>query len=294
MTHKERAEVREAMKAYKAEGHTMAEVADKFGYTKEYVQRICKGIAPQQSQPEVYRNQYTNGTFNREANAIRYINERTPNFEYAGNFTGIDGYVDLKCKRCGTIVRKSFVSVKHGSATCAECARRKREADKELKRIHRERKRYAERLERERDKWRMMTPIQMSLTPCPCCGDYFVPLNSNQIYCSVECANRINNARSKDKRIKRMMHVIVDKNITLERLYKRDNGKCYICGCTCNWNDCYTREDGTFIANNNYPSIDHVVPLHKGGEHSWNNVKLACRGCNSVKRDAIIPSLSRK
>ena len=150
MTHKERAEVREAMKAYKAEGHTMAEVADKFGYTKGYVQMICKGIAPQQSQPEVYRNQYTNGTFDREANAIRYINERTPNFEYAGNFTGLDGYVDLRCKTCGTVAHKSFVSVKHGKATCAECAKRKREADKKHKQIQRERKKYAEQLERER------------------------------------------------------------------------------------------------------------------------------------------------
>lgn len=292
MTHKERAEVREAMKAYKAEGHTMAEVADKFGCTKNYAQKICKGIAPQQSRPEVYRNQYTNGTFDREANAIRYINERTPNFEYAGNFTGVDGYVDLKCKTCGTVTHKSFVSVRHGRATCVECAKRKREADKKHKQIQRERKKYAEQLERERNKWMMMSSIQISFIPCPCCGDYFVPTNGHQMYCSVECANRINNARSKDKRIKRMRHAVVDRNITLERLYKRDEGKCHICGCVCDWDDSYTREDGTFIANNNYPSIDHVVPLHKGGKHSWGNVKLACRRCNSIKRDAIIPSLS--
>lgn len=292
MTHKERAEVREAMKAYKAEGHTMAEVADRFGYTKGYVQMICKGIAPQQSQPEVYRNQYTNGTFDREANAIRYINERTPNFEYAGNFTGLDGYVDLRCKTCGTVAHKSFVSVKHGKATCAECVKRKREADKKHKQIQREREKYAEQLERERNKWMRMSSIQISFVPCPCCGDYFVPINGHQIYCSIECANRINNARSKDKRIKRMRHVVVDRNITLDRLYKRDNGKCYICGRTCDWDDCHTRKDGTFIANNNYPSIDHVVPLRKGGKHSWSNVRLACRGCNSVKGDALIPSLS--
>lgn len=292
MTHKERAEIREAMKAYKAEGHTMAEVAEKFGYTKAYAQMVCKGIAPQQSRPAVYRNQYTNGTFDREANAICYINERTPNFEYVGNFTGIDGYVDLKCKTCGTVTHKSFVSVKHGKATCTECAKRKREADKKHKQIQRERKRYAEQLERERNKWMRLSPIQISFIPCPCCGDYFVPTNGHQIYCSIECANRINNARSKDKRIKRMRHVVVDRNITLDRLYKRDNGKCYICGRTCDWDDCHTRKDGTFIANNNYPSIDHVVPLHKGGKHSWSNVRLACRGCNSVKRDALIPSLS--
>jgi hypothetical protein len=48
-------------------------------------------------------------------------------FEYAGNFTGIDGYVDLKCKKCGTILRKSFVCVKHGKAKCEECKHKEQE-----------------------------------------------------------------------------------------------------------------------------------------------------------------------
>lgn len=274
------------MCAYKEKGHTMDEVADRFGCSVAYAQKTCKGIAPQQSRPEVYRNQYTDGTFDREANAIRYINERTPNFEYAGTFTGLDGYVDLKCKMCGAVVHKSFVSVKHGTAICAECAKRKtqekREAIKKQKQSERE--------ERKQNKLARMMPIQMSLIPCPGCGDYYIPLNGNQKYCSPECAKRINNAIKKDRRIRKIKHVVVDKNITLERLYKRDKGKCYICGCTCDWDDCEVREDGTFVANDNYPSIDHVKPLSKGGKHAWSNVRLACRGCNSKKSDTI-PSL---
>ena len=290
MTHKERAEVREAMKAYKAKGHTMAEVAEKFGYTKGYAQIVCKCIAPQQARPEVYRNQYTNGSFDREANAIRYINERTPNFEYVGNFTGLDGYVDLKCKTCGTVMRKSFVTVKHGATRCDECAKRKTQEKREAQRLRCEQQRQSKREERERNKLMKMMPVQTSFIPCPCCGDYFIPLNGNQKYCSSKCAKRINNAIKKDRRIRKIKHVVVDKNITLERLYKRDNGECYICGCICDWNDCEVKKDGTFIANDNYPSIDHVKPLSKGGKHAWNNVRLACRGCNSKKSDNI-PSL---
>jgi len=41
----------------------------------------------------------------------------------------------------------------------------------------------------------------------------------------------------------------------------------------------------TFIAGNMYPSIDHVVPLSRGGLHEWGNVKLAHRICNSIKKD---------
>ena len=41
----------------------------------------------------------------------------------------------------------------------------------------------------------------------------------------------------------------------------------------------------TFIADNMYPSIDHVKLLARGGLHEWSNVKLAHRICNSIKKD---------
>ncbi len=30
-------------------------------------------------------------------------------------------------------------------------------------------------------------------------------------------------------------------------------------------------------------TIDHVVPRHRGGQHSWNNVVAACKSCNHRK-----------
>ena len=64
-------------------------------------------------------------------------------------------------------------------------------------------------------------------------------------------------------------------DVSYERLFKRDNGICQICGMPVhpvklsddNW-------DGT---------IDHIVPLSLGGEHSLNNCQLAHRICNSLK-----------
>jgi 5-methylcytosine-specific restriction endonuclease McrA len=32
-------------------------------------------------------------------------------------------------------------------------------------------------------------------------------------------------------------------------------------------------------------TIDHVVPLSKGGRHEWTNVVTACSGCNNKKGD---------
>lgn len=285
----ERALMREQMKAYKAEGHTMKEVAEKYGYTIGYVKKICRGIEPQQATKETLRNQYTNGVFDREANAIRYINERTPNFEYAGNFTGVDGYVDLKCKTCGTVITRSFVSVKHGTARCDICWRNELNALKEQKVTERKE---AVKEQRRRQKYKRLFEaeiVQLEFPSCNCCGQLYVPRKQGVKYCSAECMSRANNAIHKDRRVRRLKKIVVDSDITLERLYERDKGVCYMCGCMCDWEDYEVRPDGTFIAHDNYPSIDHIQPISKGGLHSWDNVRLACRKCNYQKSAAYLP-----
>lgn len=77
---------------------------------------------------------------------------------------------------------------------------------------------------------------------------------------------------------------MVDKDINLVDLFKKSNGVCYLCGKPCDIED--RREaNGTIICGDMYPSIDHVIPLARGGQHSWNNVRLAHRICNSLKSD---------
>jgi 5-methylcytosine-specific restriction endonuclease McrA len=55
-----------------------------------------------------------------------------------------------------------------------------------------------------------------------------------------------------------------------------------LCGEKCNWDD-IEYKDGKAKAGESYPSIDHIIPLSKGGTQSWENVKLAHRHCNSIK-----------
>ena len=69
---------------------------------------------------------------------------------------------------------------------------------------------------------------------------------------------------------------------SLLKLYKKDNGICYLCGGICNWND-KQEINGTIIVGDSYPSIDHVIPLSKGGTDDWNNLKLAHFKCNWQK-----------
>ena len=59
---------------------------------------------------------------------------------------------------------------------------------------------------------------------------------------------------------------------------KRDKYKCQICFT-------YVFETASHH-DPQYPNIDHIVPLSKGGEHSYANVQLTCRSCNCHdKRD---------
>ena len=112
---------------------------------------------------------------------------------------------------------------------------------------------------------------------CIVCGVEFVARNTRGRICSDECKRVYDNAR-KDKRIIRSDRR-PDYTITLPALYMRDGGVCQACGKALTF-DCGFNSD-------DYPSIDHIIPLAKGGLHRWYNVQLMCRGCNWRKRDAM-------
>lgn len=109
---------------------------------------------------------------------------------------------------------------------------------------------------------------------CLVCGIKFIARNVTQLCCSAECSKAHDNAR-RDKRIYK--NGVPDLTISLTRLYMRDMGVCQLCGKHIDFDCDYNSDD--------YPSIDHTKPLARGGLHEWNNVQLACRGCNRIKSD---------
>lgn len=130
---------------------------------------------------------------------------------------------------------------------------------------------------------------QLSNLKCIECGGIFKGTSLHQKLCSTECGRVRRNKQQrlcKDKRINDDNNI--DKDISLETLYKRDRGICYICGGKCDFGD-HTQINGHFTAGPNYPSIDHIIPIARGGMHAWDNVKLAHHHCNSMKSD-ILPS----
>lgn len=73
----------------------------------------------------------------------------------------------------------------------------------------------------------------------------------------------------------------MSENVTIEGLIARDGTKC-----------CYCEVELIFDKMETYTprkaSIEHVVPMIRGGQHTWGNVKLACLSCNLSKNSRLV------
>ena len=269
------------------EDHTYTEAAEKYDLSKNQIRKICKGLR------DGYVNQYVNTNYDAEENARQLIEKANPNMEYISGFVNSNCMVTLRCKVCGSEFKKSMSTIRHGNKTrCPVCSpaiayenakkRKRAEAKRRRERLKPEiERRKAERHERAiiNQALRAEEAKQKKEArrhDCPVCGKSTTRIK----YCSDECANRANNARHEAARRARMISQMVDKDITLKRLFVRDRGQCWICGMMCDYKDKEERQ-GVVITGNLYPSIDHIVPLSDGGAHSWDNVKLAHRICNT-------------
>lgn len=247
-----------------------------------------------------------------EENAKAKIERNAPGFEYLDGYENYYSTVRVRCKRCGAIKALSYDHASRGcigcecktaihncpicgkatgrpvycSDACERISERARAYEKirpqrEAAKAERERKRRegkeARIAEQERKK-------AERVHACPVCGH----MTDRRKYCSDVCANRMHNKAKDHKRRNKIAAAMVDKDITLEAVWRNGLGVCYICGCITDWND-RREENGTIICGDRYPSIDHIVPLARGGEHSWNNCALACRRCNYEKSDAPRP-----
>lgn len=66
--------------------------------------------------------------------------------------------------------------------------------------------------------------------------------------------------------------------INIRNLIERDGNRCYICGKEMNLSD---RRWGNYGPD--YPTVDHIRPLSKGGKNDLDNVRICCGLCNLRK-----------
>jgi hypothetical protein len=91
-------------------------------------------------------------------------------------------------------------------------------------------------------------------------------MNKNKIYIKQLKELREENKRLSSKYLKRARHQILDK--VKKAVFKRDGYICLCCGAT---------EDLT---------VDHIVPISKGGNNKASNLQTLCFNCNLRKGDS--------
>lgn len=117
---------------------------------------------------------------------------------------------------------------------------------------------------------------------CVICGDAFFAGKSRQRYCSRRCWNRSDVARSirHAARVRRRTGRPADgRRVRRRWVFERDDWTCQLCRRPID----REAEPGTDWS----ASIDHIVPVSRGGEHTIDNVQCAHLRCNRMKGASI-------
>lgn len=229
--------------------------------------------------------------------------------DYVGGYTDKNGTVKIRCRKCGYIFERTTHYARHGNVSCGKC----RHDDVVKARKERQEKRRQER-EDERERKAKDKPIGLSYYQrerekkldiahtCKMCGREYTPRQymddanlksfSDCGFCSVACRKK--SARKKQSGTKSIRHRArkfgceFDSSVTLKKLIERNGLKCGICGGMCDPND----HGWTEYFGATSPTIDHIIPLSKGGSHTWDNVQVAHAICNSCKKDDLDEGVS--
>lgn len=301
----------EAMAFYTA-GHSVKETAAKFILSTYQINSMVKR-----------RGLTNNRGFRTAANAgqrakaeqriINLLNSK--GFDYLGGYTKKDCIVRIRCQRCGAVYERATNSIKHENIICRECrkaeTRKRQEQRKQEQKVKAKAK--AEQQQKEKEEARQQREHQLQLKRdqkldavfvCKVCGKEYTPrqymdtmhltLFSNPGYCSYECKRKFENRLGKEWKKKRGVSenhrhrakkygCEYDPSVTLKRLIERDGLRCAICGEMCDPNDTSWSEFSGPLS----PSMDHIIPMAKGGGHIWSNVQVAHLLCNSLKSDHL-------
>lgn len=118
---------------------------------------------------------------------------------------------------------------------------------------------------------------------CLTCRSVFTPKatgGKRSDYCCGECKLA---SEKRIKRTARLKRKVSQRAATVEsvdpfKVFDRDGWRCQLCRCK-------TPKSKRGTYNNNAPELDHIIPLAKGGDHSYLNTQCCCRSCNAIKSD---------
>lgn len=215
-----------------------------------------------------------------------YMRERRADPVFAARHREYDRKAQRRvivCEQCGERSEVTKRSAKYCSHECAWDARFGTERPKEQysgltkdeilarRRAETKRRRAARRLERAEAGTRGSGVICAGR--CTRCGEAFVRRCTTPTgHCSRRCW-----ARDKGAARRALIRSLDDGTVSRWRIFERDGWTCHICGDPVDRN----AEVPDLAA----PTLDHVIPLARGGRHTETNIKTAHFYCNSVKSD---------
>lgn len=149
---------------------------------------------------------------------------------------------------------------------------------------------------------------KVSFPTCKHCGDLFCSRMGLQLYCSDACRDyqpvpkvtvrcRDCGSETTGTAAKKVCRDCIRKSSTPRKrarrfgvryepvdpikVFTRDGWHCQMCGI---------RTPHRLRAKNrpNTPELDHIIPISRGGEHTYRNTQLLCRSCNISKSNKIV------
>lgn len=116
---------------------------------------------------------------------------------------------------------------------------------------------------------------------CGSCGVEFIPTRINQEYCKKTCREKSFYQKNQDyflnRRYIRRANPVnrVGQEVSIDELYEKAKGLCGICGKVIDKSIKHPHPLSL--------SLDHILPISRGGLHTIDNVQVAHMSCNSKK-----------
>ena len=300
---------------YYAQGHTLRETAEKYGISEGLLsnvasrKHISNGRDFHKAGCLAARENLRKGRERQQEIAHQKRVQRLLKlgFDYVSDVgEGKNRKGRVRCQTCGHVFEKSIRHLTNGNVICSECVRLEKEEKERIRKAEIEERKKQKEVERFQKNPLGLSYYQLEkeqkldeVFVCKECGREYTPRQymkscgiqsySNIGFCSYACRRRAYLRKQHKAGFRNHRHRAhkygcdYDSSVTLKKLIKRDGLRCGICGRMCNpFDNTWTDHFGA-----SSPTLDHIIPLAKGGSHTWDNVQVAHAICNSKKRDVI-------